>query len=47
MVHRCLLVPEILGLVCEVLREDWTTGLLDEQLVTLAALARTCRAASS
>lgn len=44
MVHRCVLVPEILGLVCEVLWEDWTTGLLDEQLATLAALARTCRA---
>ena len=44
MVHWCLLVPEILGLVCEVLWEDWTTGLLDEQLATLAALARICRA---
>ena len=44
MVHRCLLIPEILGLLCEVLREDCTTGLLNEQLATLAALARTCRA---
>jgi len=44
MVHRCLLIPEILGLVCEVLREDQTTGPPNEQLATLAALARTCRA---
>lgn len=44
MVHQCLLVPEILGLVCEVIREDCIMGLLNQRLATLAALARTCRA---
>ena len=38
MVHRCLLVPELFTLVCEGLTHDY------ERSVTLASLARTCRA---
>ena len=45
MVHRCLLVPELFRLVCEVLTHGYKTRPSSVQwLVTLASLARTCRA---
>ena len=44
MVHECLRVPELFGLVCEALQQDWA---LSHQRYsrspTLAVLARTCR----
>ena len=43
MVHRCLLVPELFGLVCGVLMHDYKTGPI-QRSATLASLARTCRA---
>ncbi|EDR12990.1 uncharacterized protein LACBIDRAFT_323876 [Laccaria bicolor S238N-H82] len=43
MVHRCLLVPELFSLVCEVLRPDYKTRPI-QRSATLASLARTCRA---
>ncbi|EDR02354.1 uncharacterized protein LACBIDRAFT_332416 [Laccaria bicolor S238N-H82] len=44
MVHRCLLVPELFGLVCEVITDDWTFTPPARRSATLASLARTCRA---
>ena len=43
MVHRCLLVPELFSLVCEVLTHDYEMR-LSQPSATLAPLARTCRA---
>ena len=45
MIHGCLRVPELFGLVCEALQKDWET-LSNERYnrsPTLAVLARTCR----
>ena len=44
MVHQCLLVPEIFGLVCEVLVDDYNSRPPVQRSATLASLARTCRA---
>ena len=43
MVHRCLLVPELFSLVCEVLMYDYEMR-LRQRSATLASLACTCRA---
>ncbi|EDR12542.1 uncharacterized protein LACBIDRAFT_323858 [Laccaria bicolor S238N-H82] len=43
MVHRCLLVPELFSLVCDVLRHDCKMR-LRQRSATLASLALTCRA---
>ena len=43
MVHRCLLVPELFSLVCELLTHDYEMR-PSQRSATLASLARTCRA---
>ena len=44
MVHRCLLIPELFGSVCEFLRHDYKMWRPLQWSATLASLARTCRA---
>lgn len=44
MIHECLRVPEVFGLICEALQQDWALSKEPyNRSPTLAVLARTCR----
>ena len=41
--HQCLEIPEILEIICKILKNDFDNNVNRESLSTLSSVARTCR----